>query len=252
MKQLRLNSGRLDAWVLEPDEGGARADVNIILCHGFGAPGEDLVGLGPELVALAPALASRVRWIFPQAPLSLADMGLPSGRAWWLIDMERLIVERDWASYIEAVPEGLPKARRMLMALIDDLSAKTQVPIGRTIVGGFSQGAMLTTDVALRLEEAPLGLVALSGALISRGAWVERAPKRAGLPVFQSHGRRDPILPYEVGEKLRGVLEEGGLSVTFVPHDGEHAIPMRVLHELASWLTARLPGRPETGDQGQD
>lgn len=240
MKRIRTQSGGLDVTILEPEGKDARPDVNVILCHGFGAPGDDLVPLGAELMHEYPKLAPRVRWIFPQAPLSLAELGAPMGRAWWLIDMERLIVERDWSTYVDEVPEGLPKARRMLMALIEDLSAKTKVGLSRTLIGGFSQGAMLTTDVALRLEEPPLGLIALSGALISRAAWAERVQKRAGLPVFQSHGRRDPILPYEVAERLKGVLEAGGLKVKFVPFDGEHGIGLPVLEALGPWMAERL------------
>lgn len=238
MKRIRTKLGELDATILDPEKD---ADVNVVLCHGYGAPGEDLVALGPELSHVSPALGERVRWVFPQAPLSLADLGMPMSRAWWHLDMERLIGGRDWSRYVEEVPDGLPKARRLLTALIEDLSAKTKVPISRTVLGGFSQGAMLTTDVSLRLDEAPLGLCVLSGTLLSRAAWEERAKKRAGLPVFQSHGRQDPLLPYAVAERLRSLFEEAKMKVTYVPFGGEHTIPMPVLNALGKWLLERLP-----------
>ena len=57
----------------------------VIFCHGFGAPGDDLVGLAPELVRAVPALRD-VRFYFPAAPLTL-EMGFGDSRAWWLIDM---------------------------------------------------------------------------------------------------------------------------------------------------------------------
>lgn len=240
MKRIRTQSGGLDVQILEP-VGEERPDVNVVLCHGYGAPADDLVGLAAELTHVNVGLGSRVRWIFPAAPLSLEELGAPMGRAWWHLDMERLIGQRDWTRYVEEVPEGLPKARRLLMALLEDLESKTKVPIARTILGGFSQGAMLTTDVALRLEEAPLGLCVLSGALLSRAAWEERAKKRTSLPVFQSHGRQDQILPFEVAERLRKLLETAGMKVTFVPFQGPHGIAPAALEGLAAWLVQRLP-----------
>lgn len=241
MKRIRTTSGGLNVAILEPEQG---ADVNVLLCHGFGAPGDDLVALGSELAHLQHELEPRVRWIFPEAPLSLAELGMSMGRAWWHIDIDQLVGGRNWSRYVEEVPDGLPKARRMLTACLEELSAKTQVPISRTILGGFSQGAMITTDLALRLDEAPLGLCVLSGTLLSRAAWEERAAKRSSLPVFQSHGRTDPLLPYEVAERLRKLFETAGMKVKFVPFSGEHTIPMPVLNELGRWLLERLPRKP--------
>ncbi len=240
MKPLRTRLGGLDAIVLEPQD-REKVVVNVVLSHGFGAPGEDLVGLGPELSHVAPELRDTVRFVFPAAPLSLAELGYAGGRAWWHLDMERLALGRDWDTYVDEVPEGLPKARRLYLALLEELEAGTKIPLSRTVLGGFSQGAMLSTDVALRTEEAPLGLCVLSGALISRAAWEERAPKRAGLPVFQSHGRQDPILPYEVSERLRALFEGSGMPVRHEPFSGPHTIPVSVLQKLGAWLMERLP-----------
>lgn len=241
MKQIRTQLGGLDVLILDPDDAQRPADVNVVLCHGFGAPGDDLVALGPELAQLVPSLSSRVRWVFPEAPLSLADQGLQGGRAWWLLDLERMIQGRDWDRYMQEVPEGLTRARRMAMAMLEELSLRTRVPVGRTILGGFSQGAMLTTDLALRAEEAPLGLVVLSGALVSRPEWEQRGSRRAGLQVFQSHGRQDPILPFQVADQLRALLETAGLKVEFVPFNGPHTIPAGALTALGRWIEARLP-----------
>ena len=241
MKQIRTQLGGLDVRILDPDSPERPADVNIVLCHGFGAPGDDLMALGPELAQLVPALASRVRWVFPEAPLSLAAQGLQGGRAWWLLNLERMVQGRDWDVYMNEVPEGLTRARRMARAMLEELSLKTLVPIGRTILGGFSQGAMLTTEVMLRLEEAPLGLAILSGALVSRPEWERQAPRRAGLPVFQSHGRQDPILPFQVADQLRELLERAGLQVEFAPFNGPHTIPAGALSALGRWIEARLP-----------
>jgi phospholipase/carboxylesterase len=105
---------------------------------------------------------------------------------------------------------------------------------------------MLTTDLALRLDESPAGLVILSGTLISRGAWAERIARRTSMPIFQSHGRLDPLLPFAVSEQLRRVFMDAGASVTHVPFHGEHTISLEVLERLASWLGDRLRGLQES------
>ena len=240
MRRTRLHAGGLDAWILEPEEPAAPPELNVLLCHGYGAPGDDLVALAPELSEEDRALASRCRWIFPEAPLSLEEMGNPWGRAWWQLDIERLLTGRDWTRFVEELPAGLPKARRMLHAFLDEVAARTNVPLSRTVLGGFSQGGMLATDLALRLEEAPAGLIILSGTLLARAEWTERIARRTAMPVFQSHGRMDPLLPFEVAEQLRGLFEDAGAKVTFVPFHAEHTIAPEVLQRLAAWLKERL------------
>ena len=178
--------------------------------------------------------------MFPEAPLSLEEMGNPWGRAWWQLDVERLLSGRDWTRFVEELPAGLPKARRMLHAFLDEVAARTNVPLSRTVLGGFSQGGMLATDLALRLEEAPAGLIILSGTLLARAEWNERIARRTTLPVFQSHGRMDPLLPFEVAEQLRQLFEDAGAKVTFVPFHAEHTIAPEVLQRLAAWLKERL------------
>lgn len=239
LRLVKLRLGELETRILEPEQ--PAGDLHsVVLCHGFGAPGDDLVGLGPELVREAPALAGRVRFVFPAAPLDLAHLGMPFGRAWWHLDLERLIVGRDWARMHAEEPEGLPRARRLLQAALDELQRTTGTPLSRTILGGFSQGAMLTTDLTLRLEEPPAGLVVLSGSVISREEWKRRAPARAGLPVFQSHGTHDDVLPFAPAEELRDLLGNAGLPVEFVPFAGPHGIPADVLERLSAWLTRRV------------
>jgi phospholipase/carboxylesterase len=225
-----------------PDSGVSRSPPRavVVLCHGFGAPGDDLVGLHAELLHAAPSLAS-ARFIFPQAPLSLAAQGYADGRAWWFIDMAKLqhlaVQSADAVKEFRRVePEGMPKARAMMLKLVDDVCAATGVGINKVILGGFSQGAMLATDVALRLPEAPRALVALSGTLLMEDVWAKKAKARAGLPVFQSHGEQDPVLAFSAATALKDTLVAGGLAVEFHRFRGGHGIPGEVLNALAAFL----------------
>ena len=214
----------------------------VILCHGFGAPGDDLVGLAPELVSAVPALRD-VRFYFPAAPLTL-EMGFGDSRAWWLIDMGAVQkLAHDPAAQREfrrKEPEGMPAARKALLALVQDVAAHTGLPMKKIILGGFSQGAMIATDVALRLEEAPGGLCVLSGTLLIEDAWKLKAKARAGLPVFQSHGRQDPILPYVAAEWLKELFVESGMEHEFVPFDGGHTIGPQAFTKLGAFLSQQV------------
>ena len=214
----------------------------MILCHGFGAPGDDLVGLAPELVREVPALRD-VRFYFPAAPLTL-EGGWGDSRAWWLIDMGAIQrLQHDQAAQREfrkIEPEGLPAARRAMLALVQQVAAETGLPMRKIMLGGFSQGAMLASDVALRLEEAPGALVVLSGTLLIEDVWRTRAKARAGLPVFQSHGRQDPILPYRAAEWLKELFLEAGMQHEFVPFDGGHTIGPDALLKLGDFLARQV------------
>ncbi|MBX7112933.1 MAG: phospholipase [Myxococcaceae bacterium] len=242
--------GSLQCTVLPEADPHLPCRAVVVLCHGYGAPGNDLVGLHGELLTLKPSL-SQVRFIFPQAPLSLADMGMDgNARAWWHLDMERIVqLQRTAdAAAIEELetsePEGLPHARQLLLKLLDEVTRQTQLPYSRVILGGFSQGAMLTTDVTLRLEEAPLGLAILSGTLMSRDTWARKAKSRAGLHVFQSHGTQDPILPYVAATHLSALLTAQGLTVDFTSFEGGHGIGLAALRNLSKYLdfiVAALP-----------
>ena len=241
MRRARFNAAGLEAWIFEPEGPASGEMLNVLLCHGFGAPGDDLVPLAAELATFDERLARQVRWIFPQAPTSLADLGSPSGRAWWLIDIEAMVTGRDWDRYVEEEPDGLPDARRALREFIEAVVSRTGVPMARTILGGFSQGAMLSTDIALRAESAPAGLCVLSGSLICRSTWQDALRRRVSMPVFQSHGRQDPLLPFSIAERLHRMFVDAGLPTTWVPFQGQHTISLQALRDMATWLSQRLP-----------
>jgi phospholipase/carboxylesterase len=139
------------------------------------------------------------------------------------------------------VPEGLADARAAVVALLDALRDDPELapPGHRLVRGGFSQGAMLSLDVALRQPDRSLaGIVLLSGTLLAEEEWLPRIGARRGLPVFQSHGTEDALLPFGIAERLRDALQAGGLDVTFERFVGPHTIPHGTLTRLGAWLRA--------------
>lgn len=217
-------------------QGGGRGPA-VILLHGFGAPGNDLVPIGDAL-----AVPSGTRFIFPEGPLSLS-FGYGDSRAWWLIDMARMEADRAAGRIRDLsaeVPRGLAQAREALEQLLAELPRVLPVDYKKTVIGGFSQGAMLTCDLAMRTAYPFAGLVQLSGTLLARQEWRPAVAKRSGLPVFQSHGTQDPILPYEMAERLRDELTQAGLTVTWHGFRGGHEIPEPVMRQLGAFLTKAL------------
>jgi phospholipase/carboxylesterase len=231
--------GELNSYVVHDLDAGEKPNLAIVLCHGYGAPATDLVSLAQPLLSSAPAGQGRGVFIFPAAPLDLTGQGMPAGRAWWPVDLDRLINRRTpelLVQFRRSSPPGLPEAREKLLALLSEASKHFGLAADRFVLGGFSQGAMLATDVALRLKKSPAGLCVLSGALINEDEWRPLALERGPLAVFQSHGRYDSILPIAMGEMLRDLLQEGGADVDFHAFTGDHEIPLPVLHRLAHFI----------------
>jgi phospholipase/carboxylesterase len=215
-------------------DGGGDGPV-VVLLHGFGAPGDDLVSLWRVL-----PVPAGTRFVFPQAPLALAAQYM-GGRAWWMIDLarlERAMELHEVKERVREVPEGMAAARAQLVAMLDEVDAK--LCPSKVVLGGFSQGAMLSCDVALRTERPLAGLVLLSGMLLAADEWTPLMPTRKGLPVLQCHGKDDPLLPFLLAERLKDKLVEAGLDVTWVPFHGGHAIPGPAMEALAAFLGKTL------------
>lgn len=217
------------------DRRGGGDGPAILLCHGFGAPGDDLVALARVIDA-----GAGVRWFFPEAPLTLPW----GGRAWWPLDLERIeAMQRrgDPRALADETPDELAPARAALEATIAALETERGVTRDKLLVGGFSQGAMITAEIALHTDRPFAGLAGISGNLLSSERWAEAA-QRSGpsLHAFLAHGRQDPVLPFAGAEALRALLEKAGASVTWVAHGGQHEIPPAVVTGLGTFARQRF------------
>lgn len=217
--------------------GPADAKLTVVLLHGFGAPGDDLVALG-DFLARVPGLPP-TRFVFPAAPLELSQM-YGDARAWWLLDLAKL--EEDMRRGVprdrrDEVPAGLAEVRATVTSLLAEVQAKFAVPDGALVLGGFSQGAMLSLDVALHRAQPLAGLVLMSGTLLAEQEWKPRMAKLAGVPVVMSHGRADALLPFAIAETLRDQLLGAGADVAWQPFAGGHEIPRSVLDAVGALLT---------------
>ncbi|QDV47228.1 putative hydrolase [Stieleria neptunia] len=234
--------GSLDSYVV--DAGRAQTPSALaILCHGFGAPGSDLVGIAGEWIEALGKTAESFRFIFPIAPHSLDELGMPSGRAWWMLNMTRMmdaIQAQQFEELHHETPPGLEESRRALSELVnaarDELADQRgcdadAIPFA---LGGFSQGAMLAMDTALRGPiPAPDLLIQFSGSVICQDEWTESLSRLQQTPVYQSHGTQDPILPFQSAERLRDLLAAAGVDLQFHPFFGPHTIDGQAIASTA-------------------
>ncbi len=221
------------------DGNGAGNGPVVVLLHGYGAPGDDLVDLWRAIEA-----PRGTRWVFPAAPIGLTGYGLMSdARAWWNIDLPKLMTERmagRSSTMAKTVPDGLTEAREKLCTTLALVRESLGVTSEKMVLGGFSQGAMLACDTVLRGDELFAGLALLSGTFVGELDWRARLQARAKIPVFQSHGTHDPILPFDEAERLQKAFAESDWPIEFHSFRGEHAIPMPVLTALAKFVTKVL------------
>ena len=239
----RVSWGGLKSYVVHNAPDGQSPKLAVVLCHGYGAPGLDLVGLGEELWNAAPELAAEVALVFPAAPLALDEIGMLGGRAWWMLDLERLLNNPSRETMLEfrcGIPAGLPDARERIVALVEQVQENLKLSPSQIVLGGFSQGAMLAIDVALNLPEPPAALCILSGGVICHPNWQALSSQRGKLNVLQSHGRRDGILRFSEAQALQAMLVAGGANVDFIAFDGGHEIPPQVIARMADLLKRLL------------
>jgi phospholipase/carboxylesterase len=236
----RERLGKLNCVIVQPD-GSEPIEKVAFLCHGFGASGDDLVGLAQELLNES-ASDTPMQLIFPAAPLSLDAQGMPGARAWWLLSIAKLIAAMESGQFEqirEEVPEGIDDARESLTETIEITLERAKLNESNLLLGGFSQGAMLSMDVACRgLKRPPAALCLYSGALICESLWKANVSRLADCKIVQSHGRQDPILPFTAGAWLRDLLIKAECEVDFIDFNGPHTIPMAAIRRTAELLAS--------------
>ena len=198
----------------------------IVLLHGYGADANDLFPLASFLKD-----AKNFHWYLPHAPMTIPTSPFTTGRAWFPIEDRDfdLFMSGKTAGFTAKAKELFNKAAKMVDGLIEQIT-----PLhSQVIIGGFSQGAMISCEVAFGRKNIHKLLV-LSGILVLEESW-SRANKK-DLQVFQCHGTQDPILPFAGAIRLKDLFEKKNFKHTFVQFDGGHEIPSMVCKELASFL----------------
>jgi phospholipase/carboxylesterase len=216
---------------------GGPGPPTLVLLHGYGSSAENW-----EPFTKTIHWPQNGRFVFPQGPevFARSDGGL-DGRAWWPLDLlSHIPPGQSLPDLSQTEPEGLKDAASRVEDLLDGLQRK---PGGPIVFGGFSQGAMVASEVAFRSDVTLRALVLLSGTLVDEASWERHFDRRRGMPVFMAHGRADGTLPFATAERFRLKLEAAGVKVTWVPFDGGHEIPATVVIALNRFIDSLDLGR---------
>jgi phospholipase/carboxylesterase len=200
-------------------EAKGEAEGALVLFHGRGADEHDLY---PLLDALDPE--RRLLGLTPRGPLSLP----PGGAHWYAVHEIGYPDPSTFLPTYELVGEWL-----------DGLG----LPWERTILGGFSQGAVMSYALSLgQGRPRPAGVIALSGFIPTVDGF--ELDLEATLPRFAiGHGTFDPVISVDWSRRARALLEQAGVDVLYRESPLPHAIDPRFLLELRPWLDATLAAR---------
>jgi phospholipase/carboxylesterase len=177
-----------------PHAGGKPGHL-VVLLHGYGADGEDLIGLAPVLAPLMPDVVFHA----PNAPYPCE--GNPMGFQWFGIN--RL----DPASRLAGTRAAAP----FVDTFLDETLAKYDLDESKTVLVGFSQGTMMALHVGLRRAQQVAGIVGFSGAMA--GGDVLKDEIKVRPPVLLVHGDADPMLPHQLTEEAAVALQRNGVEV---------------------------------------
>lgn len=194
----------------------------LVLMHGRGADERDLA---PLFDVLDPE--RRLLCVAPRGPLTLP----PGGRHWYVV---RRVGFPDPETFMPTVL----RLDRWLAALAED----SGVPIGKTVLGGFSQGAVMSWALGIGPDRPrPAGIMALSGFMPEVPGFTLQEDL-SGLHAAIAHGSQDTVIPVELGRAARDHAEGAGAEVLYRESPVPHTIDPGVIGDLVAWLRERTPG----------
>lgn len=207
--------------------------ASVIWLHGLGADGHDFEAIVPEL-ELPSSLA--MRFIFPHAPMRP-------------ITINGGMVMRGWYDIMPG-EDGFSENNddiRGASVLIQSLIEREQergIAVSRIVLAGFSQGGVVSLYTGLGMEQPLAGIMALSSyvpMIDSMDVWLSASAK--SVPVFQAHGRNDPLISIQRAEKSRVAMNEHGIQVAWRSYPMEHSMCAEEVREISRWMTSVLMDR---------
>ena len=197
-----MPDGKIEkSYDLGPASGGAVKQL-VVLLHGVGSNGQDLIGLAPHWAQDLPDTV----FVSPDAPF-VCDMvpeGYPNSYQWFSLQ------DRDPHAMLQGVEAVAP----VVESFLDDVMKKYDVTPENTALVGFSQGTMTSLYVAPRLPYKIAGVLGFSGALIGAEGFKEDPEEYHRMPIRLIHGEADDVVPIEAYELAKAQLEDTGFEVS--------------------------------------
>lgn len=194
----------------------------LVLNHGRGADENDLHGLLDAIDR-----ERRLLGVATGAPF----VGIPPGGRHWYI------VERVGFPHAET----FGRSYAALAERLDRLLAERGLDWSRTLLGGFSQGAVMSYALALGAgRPQPAGLIALSGFIPEAAGWEPDLAARRDLPVYIHHGAADPVIGVEFARAARERLQAAGIEPAYRETTAGHGLPPEIVPDLRELATAAV------------
>ncbi len=207
-------------------ENGIDPTHTILWLHGLGADGNDFVPIIDELELPS---ASRIRFIFPHAPMR--PVSINNGfvmRAWYDVLNLNFSQPED--------EDGLRDSQRAIEALLEREQQRGIMP-ERIVLAGFSQGGAMALQTGLRYPEKLAGIMALSCYLpLQQTVAAEMHHANSATSIFMAHGSQDSIVPMALAAVSRRQLLESGYAVEWHEYPMAHAVCVEEMADISAWL----------------
>lgn len=212
---------------------GPDPQAAVIWIHGLGDSGH---GFSPIVPQLDLDGCVDLRFIFPHAPsIPVTLNGGYVMPAWYDIRPGDITAREDEG--------GLRHSQKQIEALIAREIGRG-IPAANIVLAGFSQGCAMTLQTGLRHPEKLAGLLCLSGYVpLGHTLPAERHTANLKVPIFQAHGRSDPVIPILRAEQTRDYLSALGYVVEWHAYQMEHNLIDEELDDISAWLRKVLPQR---------
>ncbi|MFD2647562.1 alpha/beta hydrolase [Devosia albogilva] len=191
-------TAKLSGPMLLP-KSGAQPTMAVVLLHGYGSDGNDLIGLAPYWQDLLP----EALFVSPNAPDPCRM--LSAGYQWFDVAFE--------GDRLASRQTGVETARPVLVEFLEAMWAQTGITPERTLLGGFSQGAMMALHTGLSMDRPLMGIVAVAGAFLPPKDFGTRP--HAKPPVCLIHGDMDDVVAPERSAEADAALRAAGYDVSY-------------------------------------
>ena len=223
MQAKQFDGSALRYIAVEPDGyNPVRPYPMIILLHGFGAHMGDLASLAP---AIDP---NGYVYIFPNAPIPFQIGPGMTGFGW--------TPPRDMRS-----DGDLESAVDLLAVLVNEVTERYKTDAGQIILGGFSQGGMMTYAYGLPNPDKFKGLAVLSGVAPAADTLCPTLPADRTQPIFIGHGAGDMMVAVHTARDALDFLRAEGYNPVYHEYPMAHEISQQTLTDLKDWIQATLP-----------
>lgn len=148
-----------------------------------------------------------------------------------------------WFNFPDNSLPGIQRSTKLLCELLDDLRARG-FPTEQTVLGGFSQGCVMSIEVALRYPHRLAGVVGISGRVSDpETLLLELSPAANAQRLLVTHGPFDPVIPFAVSRQQIQQLQSAGLNIEWREFMKDHTIAGEPeLAVIREFIRAGFPG----------